>query len=183
LRCALAFLGALAVLVAAGAPTAATVFHSQQEALALAFPDAERIDAKTYVLSDEQAAKIESLSKSALESRLVTVHTGLRGGEALGFALIDVHNVRTLPEACMIVLTPQGQVRSLRMLAFHEPMDYLPPQRWYGQFEGKAGGDTLRLGGDIHGVVGATLSAQAATRGVRRALALYEVLLKTPAAR
>lgn len=182
-RAALAWLGALAVVATTGAPAAATVFHSQQEALALAFPDAERVDAKTFVLTDDQAERIEALAKGPLETKLVTIHTGIRGSETLGYALIDVHNVRTLPEAFMVVLTPQGRVRSLRMLAFHEPLDYLPPQRWYGQFEGKATGDALRLGGDIHGVVGATLSAQAATRGVRRALALYEVLLKAPAAR
>ena len=36
----------------------------------------------------------------------------------------------------------------------------------------------LRLGGDVHGIVGATLSARATTRGVRRALALYEVVVQ-----
>lgn len=181
-RTAVAVLGALAALAAAGAPAAASVFHSQQEALALAFPEADRIESKTSVLSEAQAAKVEALARSSLESKLVTIHTGMRGAEVLGFALIDVHNVRTLPEAFMVVLTPEGAVRSVRMLAFHEPLDYLPPQRWYGQFEHKTLAESLRLGGDIHGVVGATLSTQAATRGVRRALAYYEVLLRLPAA-
>jgi Na+-translocating ferredoxin:NAD+ oxidoreductase RnfG subunit len=35
------------------------------------------------------------------------------------------------------------------------------------------------VGSDIHAIVGATLSARAATRGVRRALALYEVLVRS----
>ena len=35
----------------------------------------------------------------------------------------------------------------------------------------------LRLGGDVHGIVGATLSARATTEGVRRALALYQVVV------
>ena len=95
-----------------------------------------------------------------------------------GFAHIDVHNVRTKPEAFMVVLTPEGVVRSVRILAFHEPLDYLPTDRWYGQFQGKQKGDTLRIGGDLHGVVGATLSARAAADGVRRMLAYYEILLK-----
>ncbi len=181
-RTAVAVSGALAALAAAGAPAAASVFHTQQEALALAFPEAERIESKTTVLSEAQAAKVEALARSQLESKLVTIHTGMRGAEVLGFALIDVHIVRTLPEAFMVVLTPEGAVRSVRMLAFHEPLDYLPPQRWYGQFEHKTLAESLRLGGDIHGVVGATLSTQAATRGVRRALAYYEVLLRPPAA-
>ena len=107
----------------------------------------------------------------------MTDHTGWRGDTVLGFAVIDVHDVRTLPEAFMVVLTPEGKVRSLRILAFHEPLDYLPPQRWYDQFEGKDLDQPLKLGDDVHGVIGATLSARATTYGVRRALALYRVLL------
>jgi Na+-translocating ferredoxin:NAD+ oxidoreductase RnfG subunit len=84
--------------------------------------------------------------------------------------------VRTHPEAFLVVLSPEGSVRSLRVLAFHEPLEYLPPGRWYEQFGGKSLADALRVGGDVHGIVGATLTAQATTRGVRRALALYQVL-------
>ena len=72
---------------------------------------------------------------------------------------------------------PGGEVRSLRVLAFYEPLDYLPTKRWYRQFEAKSADAALRLGRDIHGVVGSTLSSRAATAGVRRALALHRVLL------
>ena len=41
-----------------------------------------------------------------------------QAGRVLGYAVIDVHNVRTLPEAFMVVLSPEGEVRSLRLLAF-----------------------------------------------------------------
>ena len=157
----------------------AKVFYSQSEALELAFPGAERVESETHVLRDEQVERIESLARGPLESKLVRVYTGIRGGEVMGYALIDIHNVRTLPEAFLVVLSPDGDVKSLRVLAFHEPLDYLPSSRWYGQFEAKTLDQPLRVGGDVHGIVGATLSARATTRGVRRALAVYEVLLQT----
>ena len=53
-----------------------------------------------------------------------------------------------------------------------------PTSRWYRQFDNKSKEAQLRVGGDVHGVVGATLSARATTRGVRRALAFYEVLIQ-----
>jgi hypothetical protein len=163
-------------LGAAGA--GAEVFLSQQEALALAFPEADRVETRTHVLTDEQAARIEALSRGPLDSKLVRIHTGWRGEEVLGYALIDVHVVRTLSEALLVVLSPAGEVRNLRVLAFHEPPDYLPKERWYAQFEGKTGSAPLRIGGDLHGVVGATLSSRAAALCVRRALACYEVLIR-----
>lgn len=166
-------------LLLAGAPASASakIYHSRSEALALAFPDAERVESETYVLSDEQVKRIRELSRSEIDSKLVTLYRGMSGDEVLGYAFIDVHTVRTLPEAFMVVLSPDGRVRSLRMLAFHEPLEYQPAPGWYAQFEKKSLSEPLRLGNDIHGVVGATLSSRATTRGVRRALALYQVLV------
>ena len=92
--------------------------------------------------------------------------------------MIDIHNVRTLPEAFIVVLTPAGVVQTLRVLAFHEPLDYLPSDRWYSQFDSKSLEEPLRVGGDVHGVVGATLSARATACGVRRVLAYYQVLIE-----
>jgi hypothetical protein len=63
-------------------------------------------------------------------------------------------------------------VRSCRRL--HD----LRSHRRHAQFEHKSLEEPLRLGGDLHGIVGATLSAQATTLGVRRALALYQVVIK-----
>lgn len=168
-----------AILVAVlPASAGAKVYHSRSEALELAFPDAERIESETHVLSDSQVARIQELSRCELDSKLVKLYAGMKGDDVLGYAFIDIHTVRTMPEAFMVVLTPEGGVRALRLLAFHEPLEYQPTGRWYGQFERKSIEQPLRLGGDIHGIVGATLSARATTRGVRRALAFYEVLVR-----
>jgi hypothetical protein len=160
------------------APAASEVYLSQREALALAFPGADRIEKKSVVLGDAQAAAVERLSGAKLESRIVTLHEGFRGGERLGYAVIDVHTVRTLPEAFMVVLSPEGRVTGLRILAFYEPSEYKPSDRFLAQFDARALGPELRLGGAIHGIAGSSLSSRAVTMGVRRSLALYEVLVR-----
>lgn len=168
----------LCLSLAAPPPAEAKVFFSRSEALEMAFPEADRIESETYILADAQVARIEQISASPIDSKLVKIYKGLKGDRLLGYAVIDMHRVRTLPEAFLVVLSPEGSVRSLRVLAFHEPLDYLPTDRWYHQFDEKNLGNALRLGGDVHGVVGATLSARATTRGVRRILAYYEVLIQ-----
>lgn len=167
-------------VLAAMGPTLASakVFVSQNQALREAFPGATRIERDTKVLVGAEFERVKDLTKDDRPAKVVVIHTAYRDDTLLGYAHIDVHNVRTKPEAFMVVLTPDGVVRSVRVLAFHEPLDYLPTDRWYAQFEGKTREDRMRVGGDIHGVVGATLSAQAASDGVRRMLAYFEVLLK-----
>lgn len=161
-----------------GGVASAKVFASQNQALGEAFPDASRIDRQTILLRKQETAALAAILREEIQSKIVVLHTAYKDDEILGYAHIDVHNVRTKPEALMIVLTPTGTVRSVRMLAFHEPLDYLPTDRWYGQFAGMSGQDGLRVGRDVHGVVGATLSARAAADGVRRMLAYWEVLLR-----
>jgi len=170
---------ALALLgLAVAGPAGAKVFHSQQQALALAFPDADRIEKRTYILTSSETEQIESRARCAVESRLVTLHTGWKGDVLLGYAHIDVHTIRTKPEGLMVILDAAGQVRSVRVLAFHEPLDYMPTERWYRQFDGKGLEDGLRPGRDVHGIVGATLSVRTTTEAVRRALAYYEILIR-----
>jgi hypothetical protein len=177
-RSSIALLVACAAIALTSGEVWAKVFFSQKEALAQAFPEADRIETKTHILSDEQVSSIEGMARAKIETRLVAIHTAWRGEERLGYAHIDVHTVRTKPEGFMVVLGPDGAVRYVQILAFYEPLDYLPTNRWYQLFAGKSRSDGLRLGRDIDAISGATLSARAATEGVRRALAYYEVLLR-----
>jgi len=151
---------------------------SQQEAVEVAFPAADRVEEANYILKPAQTQAIQKLSRSRLEGELVTVFTGWKGEELLGYAQIDVHQVRTLPEAFMTVLSPGGEVTSAQVLAFYEPLEYLPSERWFRQFFGVSKRDKLRLGYDIHGVSGATISARVMTESVRRFLAIYQVLIE-----
>jgi len=136
------------------------------------------LDRKTHILKSEEMERIQKRVHQEIESRLVVFQTAYQDDRVIGYAHIDVHVVRTQPEAFLIVLDPDGQVRSVRILAFHEPLDYPPTNSWYAQFAGKTREDRLRIGYDVHGVVGATLSARAAADGVRRMLAYWEVLLR-----
>ena len=180
---ALAAVALVALLCGLWVPQArANVYASKDEALREAFPDAERIEERSFVLTAEQAAAIAERAKAPLERQIWTLYSAYRGGTLLGSAVIDVRNVRTLPEALLIVIAPDGSVRSLRVLAFHEPTEYQPSERWLAQMDGKRLGPELHLKRAIHTIAGATLSSQAVTRSVRTALALYQVLLGNDAA-
>jgi hypothetical protein len=169
----------LAVALLSGiVPGEAKVFYTKSEALHLAFPEADRVENKIFFLREEQVKRVEELAKTPLESKLVTFYIGRKGEEVLGYAYIDTHIVRTLPEAFLAVLSPDGVVQKLHVLAFYEPLEYLPPERWLRQFDQKSIDADLRLGWNIHGIAGSTLSARAITGGVRKVLALYQVLIK-----
>ena len=177
----LPFVSAAALLpllaLAAPSPALSGVFHSRESALRLAFPDADRIEAVDLFLSEAEAAAVERTGRVPVESRLVTLYVGHRGEEVCGYAFLDTHPVRTLPETLLLVLDPQGRVSGTHLLAFHEPPEYAPPERWLARFLGRDLDADLWTRRDVDALSGATLTAGAVTATVRRLLAVWRVEL------
>ncbi|MEE9187015.1 MAG: FMN-binding protein [Bacteroidota bacterium] len=169
------WIGAL-ILVAFTAPLRPAdgqVYLTQQEALKLAFPDALSIDRKTLFLTDEQVETIQSSARAKVESKIVTYYVARGSEEVLGYAFFEMQIVRTMPITYMAVVAPDSSLRAVEILAFHEPQDYLPSERWLSQFEEKTFDDDLRVKRGIRNISGATLSAYSIAEGVRRVLATF----------
>lgn len=159
-----------------GATASATVLITVEEALKLAFPDGV-VERETLFLSDEQRQAAEQESRSEVSSSLVTRYEAKGAdGVVLGWAYLDTHRVRTLPETLMIVLDTDGTVRRVEVVTFREPLEYMPRKGWYEQYQGQELDDDLALKRDIRPVTGATLTARATTEAVRRILALHAIV-------
>jgi len=168
------------LVIAAACPVAtwAKVFYARDEMQEVAFPGATRMQARDLFPTAEQQSAIEMQAQSLLESNLLTVYVGYADDQVLGYAFLDTHTVRTLPETFLVVVSPQGKIVALHVMAFYEPLEYLPGERWLGQYSGQGLDADLRIGRRIAGVTGSTLSAEAVNGAVRRALAIYRVMLE-----
>ncbi len=155
----------------------AQVFKTQQKALQEAFPNSDSIERKTLFLTDEQVNQIQRLAKAKLESKIVTFYVGEKADSITGYAFFETNIVRTKPETFMVVSDKKARVKYVEVLAFYEPLDYLPTSNWFALFADKILSDKLWPKRDIHNITGATLSVQAITRGVRKMLAIYEVAI------
>ncbi len=168
---------ALLFFVLVPATSSSQVFMTKDEALAGFFPG-RSIERKTLFLSEGQKEAIQSRAKSAVESRIVPyyVASGDKGVE--GYTFLETNTVRTMPETFMVVIRPDSTVAGVEILAFHEPPDYLPGARWLSSFIGHRLSDDLWVKRDIPNITGATLSSQAITQGVRKAIAIFELVVE-----
>ncbi len=153
------------------------VFHSRDEVQGLAFPGATRMEEMEFFLTPQQRTAIERAGREPVESDFITAYAGYESDRLLGYAFIDTHQVRTFPETFLVVLDGTGAVSGTHVLAFYEPLEYLPADRWLLQYRGADQRTDLKIGGRIAGITGATLTAQAINGGIRRALAIHSVLL------
>jgi Na+-translocating ferredoxin:NAD+ oxidoreductase RnfG subunit len=154
------------------------VYMTKDEALRLAFPNAEQIEKKTVFLSEEQVKKIESIARSKLKSKLYIFYLGKKEGKTLGYAVIDTHLLRTVTETIMVVINPDGTLRQVEILAFFEPPDYMPGDSWINLFRSKTLNDSLRIGRGIPNITGATITSNAIVEAVRRIMAVFDVAVR-----
>ena len=166
---------AIGVLIIDALEARAEVYHSRESALELAFPDADSVTTNTLVLSAEEAGRAAARAGARLPSRLVQVYEAWAGGRVALRGIIDTHSVRSLPETLFIVVDPSNRVEAVHLLAFHEPVQYRAPGKWFSQFEDRALDRDLAVRRGIAGIAGATMTSTAITAAVRRTLATLEV--------
>ena len=166
---------ALAALLPGAA--GAAVFETQEQALARVFPSPARVVRSTAYLTPAQVEAARKAAQAPVESAVVTRYAAFSPeGAHLGSAYFDDHVVRTAREVLMIVVAPDGSLRSVDVLAFGEPPDYLPREGWLRRLEGRKGEEGLFVGRALGHVTGATLTTQAIAAAARRVLALDALL-------
>lgn len=165
------------VVAAALAAPAGGQTLTQDEALALAFGSAD-VERRTAFLDEAQMEKARELagSRVRIEQGVLPYYVATDGGAPIGVAYFDAHRVRTLQEVLMVVVDPEGRVERVETVSFREPPEYRAPDGWVDQFVGRELDDELSLRGEIAPMTGATLTANAVTRAVRRVLALHRVI-------
>jgi len=164
------------VLVAIiSSPTAAQVFSTQQQALARIFPKPQSVERRTLFLDDGQVEAIQKLARARLASKIIPYYIGKQENKITGYAFFATDIVRTKEVTYMTVVNPDSTIRAVEILAFYEPMDYLPAPRWLELFRGKWLNDNLWPKRNIHNITGATLTAQSLTQGARKMLAIFQV--------
>lgn len=158
-------------------PAAAQQEASPTEALGRAFSSPATVERRTAFLDETERARIAAIAGGEEDPPgIVTYYVGRRGDEVLGYAYFDAHVVRTRRELLMILLDPGGTIRRIEVVRFAEPPEYRPPGRWLEQFHGRDSPEELAARREIVGLTGATLTAAAVGRAVRRTLALHRVI-------
>ena len=153
------------------------VFLKRTEALKLAFPEAAEFEKNQVFLNSDQVKEIEKIAKAKLDSKLYIFYAAKKDNETLGYALIDTHTLRTTTETVMFVINLDGSLRQAEILAFFEPLDYMPGNKWMNLFNNKPLDQSMRVGKKIPNITGATITTNSFTSATRKILAIFKVAL------
>jgi hypothetical protein len=150
----------LLLAAAAARPAPQEAPGKDEEVVRSLFPGTDAVEARDVILTDEMVSRIEKLARARVRERVVTFYVARTGSAVKGYAVIHSHVVRTKRETFAIAFEPDGRIHKVTVLAFLEPEEYKPPERWLAQLEGKGPNDRLATGQDIPPITGATLTAR-----------------------
>ncbi len=156
----------------------ANEYLTSEQALKIAFPDADSIEKKRVAVTTEHREKLRNRYGLKRASRTFRYFVGVRNGEIMGYSVIDNILGERKPFTFMVVVAPDGTVKSVEIMAYRESYGgEIRQPRFLGQFRGKKESDPLRLKTDVQSVSGATISSRAVTNGVRIILAYLSVIV------
>lgn len=133
------------------------------------------VETQNIILNDTQLQRLTKSSQQSIDSKLYRIYLAKNADKTVGYGVLMNKKVRTKTAIVLYLIGIDNKIKSIEIVAFNEPMEYLPTATWLNVFDNKSSANTLKLNQDIPTTTGATLSARAITDGARAALALLEI--------
>lgn len=137
---------------------------------------AKSVDTQNIILTDAQITQLSQASMQKIDTKLYRIYLAKNGEKTVGYGVLMNKKVRTKTAIVLYLIDLGGKIKSIEIVAFNEPIEYLPSKTWLDVFDNKSSANTLKLNQDIPTTTGATLSARAITDGARIALELLEIV-------
>ncbi len=156
----------------------AAEYLSFDQALRLAFPHSGKVERFKPEITPQQQQLILARSDAKSEASLGGIYVGHSNGVIDGIAIVDHVIGRTEYITWLCVLTPEGAVQRLAVMAYREPYgSEIRDPRFLDQFTNKDASTPVRVEKEIGNIGGATLSVNALTERVRFILQFHAVVL------
>ena len=155
------------------------VFLSEEDAPRAVFADADGFTRQVLTVSpelrDQIRAALGTTQPSVWEDQYV-VFTARRDNAVIGHAIIVEEVGKHRPITFVVSVGADDSVGDVAVMAYREAYGgEVQSRRFLKQYHGKRASNDLRSYGEIQNIAGATLSVDAASRAVKKALAVARV--------
>jgi hypothetical protein len=151
------------------------VYLTEEQALKILFPRAQKIQSEELRLAPDQKLRIEERIGWKFPETTFRGFKAESHGKIDGYAIIQETIGKHRPITYIVGITPDGRVFDVEILVYRESKgSEVRRKRFNAQYEGKTAHDPIRINKDIINVTGATMSVRSVSAGVKRALVLAE---------
>jgi len=168
----------LYLLIFLALPLSAKMLISPKDAMEQNYGAKSKIVEESIVLSASEANKIQEDAQVKLDSKIFKFFKAVQDNKTLGYGVLINRKIRTKNGVVLYLISSESVLKGIEVIAFNEPMEYVPSKKWISQFQSVDTKAPLFLSKDIPTITGATLSAKSFVEGSRLAFAFYNEVLK-----
>jgi Na+-translocating ferredoxin:NAD+ oxidoreductase RnfG subunit len=151
------------------------VYLTEEQALKIIFPKAQKIQAEELRLTPDQKMRIEDRIGWRFPEEKFKVFMSETNGKVDSYAVIQETIGKHRPITYIVGITAEGKVFDVEIMVYRESKgSEVRRKRFNAQYEGKTVQDPIRINKDIINVTGATMSVRSISAGVKRALVLVD---------
>lgn len=173
-------LASVTALLGVSEASAATVYWELPNLLTSFFPDAERVGYARIRLSDADVEELSRRVGTAPRKRDWTVFVATRGGQPVGYAVVDEVRGMHEPITYAVKFGLDGRIERVEVMVYREAYgSEVRGAVFTNQFKGKDWRSPLRIDRDLRAVSGATISSRAVGGGARTIAAVISRLTET----
>lgn len=148
-------------------------YLSEEQALAIVFPDCDEIVSDDFVMTAEEKQHLEEVLSRRLYEDGFRVYEGKKNGAVQGYAMITEEIGKFHPFTFIVGVNLHGKISEIAVLVYRESRGgEIARKRFLYQFVGKSFKNPIRINKDIINITGATMSVQYMCAGVRKVLAV-----------
>jgi len=148
-------------------------YLTEEQALALVFPECDEIVTDEFVMSPEEKSSLEKLLSRRLYEDGFRAYIGKKKGAIQGYAIITEEIGKFHPFTFVVGVDADGKITNIAVLVYRESRGgEIAKKRFLYQFMGKSLKNPVRINKDIINITGATMSVQYMCAGVRKVLAV-----------
>ena len=179
-------LAAVVSLAAGRALAQEGVFLTEEQAPHAVFPDADAFERQVVTATPEMHERMKNTlgtaEPSVWEEQYVTFKA-THAAALVGYAIVVEEIGKHRPITFVVGVRPDGSVNDVAVMAYREAYGgEVRSKRFLNQYRGKTAKSGLQTYSDVQNIAGATLSVDAASRAVKKALAVAQITFGTGAA-
>lgn len=134
-------------------------------------------DYEKYIISDTLKMKIENTSRQKFFSESVYILKIFDENILSGVAFLDNVYGKEMPITFLVIFNDFGKIILADIVKYREPYGgAVQNKNWTAQFNKKDSNSGYKVGTDIDGITGATISVKSVTKGIYKLSLLYNEL-------
>lgn len=151
-----------------------------EEMITSAFPGNITLTSEKYILPKTLKSEVEKSARQRFNNDFIYIYKILSGGNLSAYAFLDNVNGKAMPITFLVILDPEGKIISTGIVKYREQYGGAVQQKsWNKQFAGKDKEALFKVGEDIAGITGATISVNSVTSGIKKIVLLFNKIKNT----